>query len=266
MSLEPYFDDGTVTLYLGDCREVLPELNIAADAIVTDPPYGETSLEWDRWPVGWLASARSVSSSMWCFGGLRMFMAHAGEFATSGWRLSHDVVGEDEDVDVVWKKHNPSGPNADRFRRIHEQAAFFYGGRWSTIYREPQRVFSGVREPDRVVKQGAKESAQRGSYRTGSWRDDGTRLLTSVIPARSMHRRGAIHPTEKPVELLDPLIRYSCPPSGLILDLFAGSGSTLDAARRAGRRAIGIEGFEPYAEAAAKRLSRPVHSLEQATS
>jgi site-specific DNA-methyltransferase (adenine-specific) len=53
---------------------------------------------------------------------------------------------------------------------------------------------------------------------------------------------------------LDPLIRYACPPSGLVLDPFAGSGSTLDAARQAGRRAIGIEAHEPYAEAAARRL------------
>jgi site-specific DNA-methyltransferase (adenine-specific) len=69
-----------------------------------------------------------------------------------------------------------------------------------------------------------------------------------------MHH-GAVHPTEKPVELLDPLIRYACPPGGLVVDPFAGSGSTLDAARQSGRRAIGIEKHEPYAEAAARRLS-----------
>jgi site-specific DNA-methyltransferase (adenine-specific) len=70
-----------------------------------------------------------------------------------------------------------------------------------------------------------------------------------------MHGR-ALHPTEKPIGLLDPLIRYACPVGGLVLDPFAGSGSTLDAARQAGRRAIGIEGHEPYAERAALRLSQ----------
>ncbi|MHA6764765.1 DNA methyltransferase [Streptacidiphilus sp. PAMC 29251] len=54
------------------------------------------------------------------------------------------------------------------------------------------------------------------------------------------------------------MITYACPPGGLVLDLFAGSGSTLDAARQTGRRAVGIERHEPYIEAAAKRLQQSV--------
>jgi site-specific DNA-methyltransferase (adenine-specific) len=78
--------------------------------------------------------------------------------------------------------------------------------------------------------------------------------MRSVIPAQSMNNR-AVHPTEKPIGILDPLIKYACPEGGLVVDPFAGSGSTLDAARQAGRRGIGIEAHEPYAEAAALRLS-----------
>lgn len=54
----PYYADEQVTLYLGDCREVLPALGVTADCIVADPPYGETSLAWDRWPDGWLLNGR----------------------------------------------------------------------------------------------------------------------------------------------------------------------------------------------------------------
>ncbi len=90
-----------------------------------------------------------------------------------------------------------------------------------------------------------------------TWRgyaDDGMRLVRSVIRARRPLR--AIHPTEKPVEVLRPLIEYACPPGGLVVAPFAGSGSDLDAARRSGRRAIGVEAREDYCERAALRLSQ----------
>ena len=253
--MKPYWEDEQVQLYLGDMREILPALGLQADLIVADPPYEETSHDWDRWPEGWLQTAAAASRSMWCFGGLRMFMRYAPEFTAAKWKLSHDTIGKD-DVDVVWEKHNASGPDNDRFRRIHEQAGLFYQGLWRDIHREPQRITTGVIERNRTVGKGAKAIGQRGDYGNHrEWRDDGRRLMTSVIKARSMHRNGGIHPTEKPLGILDPLIRYACPEGGLVVDPFAGSGSTLDAARQAGRKAIGIERHEPYAEAAARRLS-----------
>lgn len=63
-----------------------------------------------------------------------------------------------------------------------------------------------------------------------------------------------LHPTQKPVEVLEPLIRTYCPAGGVVLDPFCGSGSTLVAAQACGRGAIGIELDEGHAETARRRL------------
>jgi site-specific DNA-methyltransferase (adenine-specific) len=141
--------------------------------------------------------------------------------------------------------------------RVHEHALHWYRGLWSDLRHDTPRVAATAEQIARngnAVRTNS-TSTHRGSYKAERrWTDDGTRIMRSVIEARSM-RGLAIHPTEKPLGILDPLIRYACPPGGLVLDPFAGSGSTLDAARQCGRRAIGIEAHEPYIEAAARRLS-----------
>ncbi|HEV2375859.1 MAG TPA: site-specific DNA-methyltransferase [Streptosporangiaceae bacterium] len=242
--MNPYFADEFVTLYLGDCREVLPGLGVAADCVVADAPYGETSLPWDRWPAGWLDVAALVTRSLWCFGSLRMFLDRCDEFAA--WKLSQDVV---------WEKHNGSGFHADRFKRVHEHVTHWYRGDWGSLYHEvpttPDATARTVRRKQQPPHTGHIEA---GSYTSV---DGGPRLMRSVVRVRSMHG-SAIHPTEKPAGILEPLIAYACPPGGLVADLFAGSGSTLAAARNLGRRAIGVEVDERYAERAALRLAQDV--------
>lgn len=242
--MEPYFTDGIVTLYHGDMREVLPDLGVKADCVVADPPYQQTSIaRWDRWVNGWLDTAVEVTDSLWCFGTMRMFMQRRDDF--SAWKMSQDVI---------WAKTFGTGVQSDRFRRQHEIITHWYRGQWSSIHHDTPRVVSEwpTRGTFRVKGNSNVYGVPRGKT---AWIDDGTRRISSVLTHRSMFRRG-IHPTEKPVELLKPLIEYACPPGGLVIDPFAGSGSTLDAARETGRRAIGIEADERYIEAAAKRLSR----------
>jgi site-specific DNA-methyltransferase (adenine-specific) len=260
--MKAYWEDDTVQLYLGDMREILPALGVQADLIIADPPYEDTQHKWDRWPEGWLDTAAAHSSSMWCFGSQRMFFRRLTEFTAAGWKLSQDVVGRDEDdepilgdVHVVWEKHNGSSRAADRFRRVHEHALHWYRGKWGDVHHEAQRIVSGRDPRSRVGSSPDVRSPHLGTYRSHtSWTDDGTRLLTSVLRVRSMHKKG-IHRTEKPVPLLEPLISYACRPGGLVVDPFAGSCSTLLAAQDLGLPAIGIEGDEESAEAAARRLS-----------
>lgn len=238
----PYYSDESVTLYHGDCRELIGDQAFTfADCVVTDPPYGETSLPWDHWQTGW--PSMMPSRSMWVFGSMRMFLDRRDEFA--GWQLSQDVV---------WEKHNGSGFAADRFRRVHEHALHWYRGAWSDVHHEtPTVAYSG---PDKSVTARASRTPHTGSVGAHVYVDNGERLARSVQKAASI--RYGQHPTEKPTTFLELLIRYACPPGGLVLDPFAGSGSTLDAARATGRRAIGIEAREDYCEAIVRRLSQGV--------
>ncbi len=240
--MTPYYADDSVTLYHGDALELIDREYPHADCVVTDPPYGETSLTWDRWPTAW--PTFMPGNSMWCFGSMRMFLDRAADFAD--WQLSQDIV---------WEKHNGSGFMADRFRRVHEHVLHWYRGPWAEVYKDPQVTNDAtartVRSKRRPAHMGQIDRTPYVSV------DGGPRLMTSVLYAPSMHHR-AIHPTEKPVGVLDPLIAYACPPGGIVLDPFAGSGSTLDAARATGRKAVGVEAREDYCEAIARRLSQGV--------
>lgn len=240
-----YYSDAAVTLYHGDMRDVLPTLD-EFNACITDPPYGETSLEWDRWPLGWPTLVAAHTNSMWSFGSMRMFTDQWTQFNSGGWKLAQDIV---------WEKHNGSGFAADRFKRVHELVVHLYHGQWSAIHHQAIRVLAHARHVD-SVDPSDERVPHTGAIGPHMYRDDGKRMMRSVIKARSMHGY-AIHPTEKPPAIIAPLIEYSVPLGGLVLDPFAGSGSTLLTARSLERRAIGIEASEQYCEAAAKRLSIP---------
>jgi site-specific DNA-methyltransferase (adenine-specific) len=244
VSPEPYYSDNMVQLYHGDMHELIYGMP-DTDACVTDPPYGTTALPWDSWPPEWPLVVAHKTSSMWCFGSMTTFFARITDFVGSGWKMSQDVV---------WEKHNGSGFAADRFKRVHEHVIHWYRGQWRDIHHETPREARGM-----AKQTSGSGHASRGKH-LGAIGDvtytSKDRLVRSVIRARSMHGR-SIHPTEKPAAILAPLIEYSIPQSGLVLDPFAVSGSTLLTARSLGRRAIGIEANEEYCEKAAKRLAEP---------
>jgi site-specific DNA-methyltransferase (adenine-specific) len=241
--VKPYYEADGLTIFCGNCREIAPKLALA-DAVVTDPPYGDTSLPWDRTVDGWVPTLRiAPAASIWCWGSMRFWLERAAiDFA--GWTYAQDVV---------WEKHNGTNSAADRFRRVHEIAVQWYRGAWDLVFKAPQKTLDAtarsVRRKTRPPQWGALGNSSYVSE------DGGPRLMRSVIYARSCHG-DAVHPTQKPVAVLAPLVRYSCPPGGVVLDPFMGGGSTLVAARDAGRRAIGIEVNEEYCRAAVERLKQ----------
>lgn len=231
----------------GDCRTVLGDHG-PFDMILADPPYGDTSLSWDRRVDGWEEVAGRLlrpSGSMWVFGSLRFFMATGPRFAAAGWQYAQDIV---------WEKHNGSGFHADRFKRVHELAVQFYradapwGGVWNEVQTTADADAKKVIRRRRPTHMG---QIERSAYETET---GGPRLMRSVIPMRSCHGH-AIHPTEKPVGLLAILIRTSCPPGGVVGDFFAGSGAGGEACAHSGRAYVGAETDSGMAAKARARLA-----------
>lgn len=234
------------TLHLGDCRDVLAGLQPGSvDVVIADPPYGETSLAWDV-PVPetltLLLPLLKPHGSLWCFGSMRFFLTRAGDFGA--WTMSQDVI---------WEKHNGSSFASDRFRRIHEHALHFYpsGVPWGEIYKKT--IY--VAEPMKTNHTRKTSPPHTGKIRTDffSASQEGKRLMQSIIATPNCHGY-AIHPTQKPTAIIAPLLEYSCPPGGTVLDPFAGSASVGIAALQRGLTYIGIERDETYHEAATRRL------------
>lgn len=224
--IEPFYQDEAVTLYNGDAMELMKHLP-KVDAVITDPPYGETSLDWDRWPDGWPALAATLAPQMWCFGSMRMFLEKRADL--EDWKMAQDIV---------WEKHNGSNNSADRFRRVHELALHLYQGEWKSLFKDPQ--FTNDATPRTVRRM--KRPVHWGDIGASSYtsEDGGPKLMNSVIYARSCHGY-AVNETQKPEQIVAPLVQYSVPTGGTLLDCFAGSGTMLAVARKTGRRAIGIE-------------------------
>lgn len=237
----------TIRVTAGDCRTDLQQHG-PFDMLLADPPYGDTSLEWDNWVGGWLNVAAEIlkpNGSMWVFGSMRFFQEMASYFRSTGWAYAQDVV---------WEKHNGSGFQNDRFKRVHEHVVQYYrrGSPWGSVYNDvqttPDAMARTVRRKLRPPHMGATGEVPYTSV------DGGPRIMRSVIPVRSMHGK-AIHPTEKPSDLIEILIRTSCPADGIVGDMFAGSGAAGEAAMRAGRRYAGCEIDADMAQKANDRLA-----------
>ena len=235
----------------GDCRMLMAEHG-PFDMLLADPPYGDTSLDWDRQVAGWVGAAYGMlkpNGSMWVFGSLRFLLDKGPTFAATGWKLAQDIV---------WEKQNGSGFHNDRFKRVHEHAVHFYraADKWSDVFNEVQKTMDAT---PRTVRRKKHPNHHLGEREASVYlsEDGGPKIMRSVIQMRNCHGR-AIHPTEKPDALLEILIRTSCPSNGTVCDLFAGSGAGAEAARRAGRNYVG---FEIDAEMASKARNRLMWSL-----
>lgn len=223
--MQPYYEGDGVRLFHGDCLEVTEWL--AADVLVTDPPYG----------IGW-GSPRGWTNA---YGGGQGSPGHAG-IANDGNTATRDAAlalwGAERAGVVFGALQEPGRPTGVRQTLIYAKSddagirGAFGGFRRDAeaIYLTGRAWSVGVGGRSSILTSGARVAGPRGlSYVHG-------------------------HPHTKPVDVLEQLIS-ACPP-GTVADPFAGSGSTLLAARNLGRPAIGVEIEKRYCELIAKRLSQ----------
>ncbi|WP_230844444.1 DNA-methyltransferase [Gloeobacter morelensis] len=238
-----------VALLEGDCFELLAALEPAsADAIISDPPYGTTSLEWDG-PVDWerwwplVDRASKPEAPVVLFSALP---AACALIASNARNYRYDLI---------WEKSNPTGflDAGRRPLRAHEQILVFCRKPRAAIY-NPQKIFDGLR----WHRGGGGQAGHYGRYRTVGRSDDGMRHPRSVLHFPSVGPDLVVHPCQKPLALLEWLVRTYSEPGGLVVDPFAGSGTTALACQNTGRGCVAIEKTREFIEVARRRLEQGV--------
>ncbi len=235
--MKPYYERGGVTIFHGDCRDILPQLE-SVDLVLTDPPYcSGARRDADRQVRG--AMLRSLEDEDWFSNDamttwgfewfLRSMLTQLRPRLLKG---SHLYFFTDWRMQPVLYAMLESCGFRVNHSLVWDKGHFGMGAYWRNQHEHI--VFASLGMPNEMLDHG------RGS----------------VLTCRAVSPDSRIHPTEKPIELIREII--TAVPGDLILDPFMGSGTTLRAAKDLGRRAIGIEIEEKYCEIAVKRLAQEV--------
>lgn len=231
----PYFASRQVALYHGDALEVMTKLPAASvGTVLTDPPYSSggrrensrslrKSMIRSREDESWIrGDAMSTQGFLWmmreCGIQWRRTLRPGGHVLSFiDWRMAPNLAAALESADL---RQHPT--------LVWDKTYFGMGAIFRNQYEMIVHVSAGNPAPPRR-------------------RDVGNVLACKPI-------RSELHPTEKPVSLLRTLLSVVGVDGAPVLDPFAGSGATLEAAAREGLRAVGVEADERFCEVAARRL------------
>ena len=227
--VRPYYHDATTCIIHGDCREILPVL-FDIDLVVTDPPYGvdydggslvREKLAGDTSPLLYAEAIRMCRRAARDSAAFYIFYADSQTLAV---RQAVDAAGLGVRNNLIWVKNMAQFGNPfAQYKQKFEPLLYCHIKGHSPKWRGPANEVN-VWEADRA-------SANK------------------------------LHPTQKPLDLMLRCIRNSSDPGDTVLDPFAGSGTSLRAAKDLGRRSIGIEIEEAYCEVAAGRMVQEVLAL-----
>ena len=238
-----------IDLRKGDCLEVMKSIaDNSVDAIITDPPYGTTACKWDSvipFDLMWEQLNRIIKPN----GAIVLF---GSEPFSSALRMSNI---KNYKYDWYWRKPKGTGHlNAKKMPlKDTEVISVFI----DVIKYNPQFT-KGTPYKNKAGKDHTKTTSITDSYgKYTNYREDnkGVRYPKTGIDFNVVER-GSVHPTQKPVELMEYLIKTYTNENELILDFTMGSGSTGVAAKNLNRKFIGIEQDENYFKVATERINK----------
>lgn len=240
----PYYDDGKgIVIYHGDCLDVMPRLAAQSlDAIICDPPYGTTACAWDSvipFEPMWTCLKRLTKPRA-------AIVLFGSQPFTSALTMSNVKWFKEQ---LIWEKTNAVDfalANI-RHRKLHEDIVIFSQGGYTY---NPQ-MLKGEPYIDKPRKR--TNAIHNSAMPKLGIANEGTRYPPSVIRF-SNPNNGALHPTQKPLALMEYLIKTYTNEGDTILDFTCGSGTTLRAAKNLKRRCVGIEQDQHYCDVAVKRL------------
>lgn len=246
--MKPYYEENGITIYHGDCREVLPALE-GVDHVLTDPPYARDVYQRLQSPKTHKGSGTPA----------RMGLRNHQYSSISIEKLAAGAIGCVDDLfDVVaveiarltkrWALVFSDAESIHLWRQHLEGAGMRYARTGAWFKPDPMPQFSGDRpsvgfEPCTIT------------HAQGPMRWNGGGSAASWVHG-TVKKDRPDHPCPKPIGLMLELVNLFTEPDETILDPFAGSGTTLVAAKRLGRKAIGIEVSGEFCEVAADRLRR----------
>lgn len=240
----------------GDLRSVAGAVQGPVDCVWTDPPYG----------INYVGGNHRKTSRARAAAGEMSILNDSIDEALAAWSDALTTVITVARAGAPIYVTVPPGPDQSKFEQVFHGSGVLH--RQTLVWVKHRLVLSRSdyhyrHEP---ILYGFTPGGE-GRLGRGGPRWHGDDKQTTVIEA-PMPRASNLHPTMKPVELIEPMLRNSCPRWGVVLDPFGGSGSTLIAAHRAGMRATLVELDPRYADVICRRFQEhtgtiPVRDGEQ---
>lgn len=241
-------------LYNGDCLEVLKNIpDNSVDAVICDPPYGQTSLEWDKvlnWEAWWKEINRvKKPNSAVCVFGQEPFSSHLRLSNLKAYK--YDIYWEKERITNVFQVKRRVGKNVETISVFYDKQPT-YNPQMVKHNGPPVSNGNGAGRTMGVLIAGnSSEKYSQHGYKDNGWRYP-TQVLRMVRDAKNCQ----LHPTQKPIALMEWLVKTFSNEGDVVLDTCVGSGSTGVACKNLNRHFIGIEKDENYFNVAKERIGQ----------